>query len=112
MFAKTSKSSINLVICCKFFSLHDFVTALPIQTNRRSNLTLIGHGQPRAIIYINFVDLKSPMLHAKLKDHRTSGFREILCVETCVNCCDRLHLSAIGDAVIMICNACSSLFLV
>ena len=28
----------------------------------------IGQGQPRVIIYINFVELESPMLH-----HRTSG---------------------------------------
>ena len=28
------------------------------------------------IIYINFVDLESPMLHAKLQEHRTSGFGE------------------------------------
>ena len=34
----------------------------------------IGHGQPRVIIYINFVE--SPMLHAKIQDHRTSGSGE------------------------------------
>ena len=28
------------------------------------------------IIYINFVELESPMLHAKLQDHRTSGSGE------------------------------------
>ena len=33
----------------------------------------IGHGQPRVIIYINFVELESPMLHAKFQDHRISG---------------------------------------
>ena len=39
------------------------------------NLTCrkIGKGQPRVIIYINFVELESPMLHAKFQDHRTSG---------------------------------------
>ena len=26
------------------------------------------------IIYINFVELESQMLHAKFQDHRTSGF--------------------------------------
>ena len=36
------------------------------QTNK------IGQGQPRVIIYINFVELASPMLHAKFQDHRTS----------------------------------------
>ena len=32
----------------------------------------IGQGQPRVIIYITFVELESPMLHAKFQDHRTS----------------------------------------
>ena len=36
----------------------------------------LGHGQPRVIIYINFVKLESPMLHAKIQDHRTSGSGE------------------------------------
>ena len=36
----------------------------------------IGQGQPRIIIYINFVELESPMLHAKFQDHRTSGSGE------------------------------------
>ena len=31
----------------------------------------IGQGQPRVIIYIYFVELESPMLHAKFQDHRT-----------------------------------------
>ena len=38
--------------------------------------TKIGQGQPRVIIYINFVELESPMLHAKFQDHRTSGSGE------------------------------------
>ena len=33
----------------------------------------IGQGQPRVIIYMNFVELESPMLHAEFQDHRTSG---------------------------------------
>ena len=33
----------------------------------------IGQGQPMVIIYINFVQLESPMLCAKFQDHRTSG---------------------------------------
>ena len=33
----------------------------------------IGQGKPRVIIYINFVELESPMLRAKFPDHRTSG---------------------------------------
>ena len=31
----------------------------------------IGQSQPRVIIYINFVELESPMLHAKFQDHWT-----------------------------------------
>ena len=33
----------------------------------------IGQGQPRVIIYLNFVELGSSMLHAKFQDNRTSG---------------------------------------
>ena len=36
----------------------------------------IGQSQPRVIIYINFVELESQMLHAKFQDHRTSGSGE------------------------------------
>ena len=36
----------------------------------------IGQGQPRFIIDIKFVELESPMLHAKFQDHRTSGSGE------------------------------------
>ena len=36
----------------------------------------VGQGQPRIIIYINFVELESPMLHAKFQDYRTSGSGE------------------------------------
>ena len=36
----------------------------------------IGQGQPGVIIYINFVELESPMLHAKFQDHRTPGSGE------------------------------------
>ena len=35
------------------------------------NCRLIGQGQLRVIIYTNFVEIESPMLHAKLQDHRT-----------------------------------------
>ena len=36
----------------------------------------MGYGQPRVIIYMNFVELESPMLHAKCQDHRISGSGE------------------------------------
>ena len=34
-------------------------------------------GLPRVIIYINFVELESLMLHAKFQDNRTSGSGEV-----------------------------------
>ena len=36
----------------------------------------IGQGQPRVIIYINFIELEPPMLHAKFQDNRTFGSGE------------------------------------
>ena len=36
----------------------------------------MGQGQPRVIIYINYVELESPMLQAKFQDHSTSGSGE------------------------------------
>ena len=52
------KSSVNLVICCKFY----LVSFFPIQ--------------PRVIIYMNIVGLESSLPHAKYQDHRTSGSGE------------------------------------
>ena len=45
-----------------------------IEKPKLPNLTLpqIGKGQPRVIIYTNFVELHLFMLHAKFQDHRTS----------------------------------------
>ena len=36
----------------------------------------IGHGHPKAMIYINFVELLSLMLHAKFQNRRPSGSGE------------------------------------
>ena len=36
----------------------------------------IGQGQPSVMIYTNFVDLRSLMLHAKFQNHRPSGSEE------------------------------------
>ena len=33
----------------------------------------IGQGHPKVMIYINFVELFSLMLHAKIQNHRPSG---------------------------------------
>ena len=35
-------------------------------------LVRVGQSHPRVIIYINLVELESPMLHAKFQDYRTS----------------------------------------
>ena len=36
----------------------------------------IGQGHPSVMIYINFVDLYSLMLHAKFQNHRPTGSEE------------------------------------
>ena len=36
----------------------------------------IGQGHPSVMIYTNFVDLRSLMLHAKFQNHRPSGSEE------------------------------------
>ena len=46
--------------------------------DHRAHDSGVGQGQPRVIIYINFVELESPMLHAKFQDRRTSGSGEDL----------------------------------
>ena len=32
--------SVNLVLCCKFFTLNDYISVFPIQAYRRPNVTL------------------------------------------------------------------------
>ena len=49
------------------------VTVFPIQNTGDRK---IGQGQPRVIIYKNFVELESPIIHAKFQDNRTSGSGE------------------------------------
>ena len=39
-FVQKYKSSVYLVICCKFFPFNYFLTVFSIQTHRRPNLTL------------------------------------------------------------------------
>ena len=54
----------------------------PVDTHLISGPTVstktskIGQSKSRVIIYINFVELESPMIHAKFQDHRTSGSGE------------------------------------
>ena len=52
-----------------------FSPIFPILTYRSLAVTK-GQGQPGVIIFIKFVELESPMLHAKFQDHRTSGVGE------------------------------------
>ena len=60
---------------CKSFEVKtpQFSRSL-IEKPKLPNLTLpyIVKGQPRVIIYTNFVELHLFMLHAKFQDHRTS----------------------------------------
>ena len=45
-------------------------------TGSKKKTNKIGQSQPRVIICINFVELESPMLHARFQDHRISGSGE------------------------------------
>ena len=54
------------------------ILLFPIEKPKLPNLTL-PLNRSRAIQghhYINFVELETPMLHAKVQDHRTSGSGE------------------------------------
>ena len=60
--------SVNLVICSKIFPYNYFIIVFP--SKRQATIRSchkIGQGQPRIIIYINFVEVESPMLYAKFK---------------------------------------------
>ena len=50
---------------------HGYTISSPCEPNGSGEL-IIGRSQPRFIIHINFVELESPMLHAKFQDQRTS----------------------------------------
>ena len=52
--------------------LSDFHFLVPEVTK----FDLAVKGQPSVIIYTNYVELESPMLHAKFQDHRTTGSGE------------------------------------
>ena len=53
--------------------VHAHLISWPTVSTQTLNM---GQGQPRVIIHIKFVELESPMLHAKFQDHRTSGSGE------------------------------------
>ena len=72
------KNSAHLPINCKFCPSNDILTIFSIQMHGRSKLTLpeIGQCHPSVMIYTNFVDLCSLMLHAKFQNQRLSGSEE------------------------------------
>ena len=48
----------------------------PVNAHLRTGIYKIGQGYPKVMIYINFVELLSLMLHAKFQNHRPSGSGE------------------------------------
>ena len=64
--------TVHVVICCKVFPLNAFLTFSPFKciANQILPFGKTGQSQRRVIIYINFVELESLMLHAKFQDHR------------------------------------------
>ena len=68
------KNSVHLPINCKFCPSNDILTIFSIKMHGRCRE--IGQGHPRVMIYTNFVDLCSLMLHAKFQNHRLSGSEE------------------------------------
>ena len=60
------------------FPSNDILTIFPIQMHVDIYCPgrNIGQDYPRVMIYINFVEILSLMLHAKFQNHRLSGFGE------------------------------------
>ena len=48
----------------------------PVNAHLRTGIYKIGQGHPKVMIYINFVEFLSLMLHAKFQNHRPSGSGE------------------------------------
>ena len=80
----THTTSLNQLVVCIYqlsghrlqhFLKNPLFSLFPIEMPKLPNLTLqkIGQGQPKVTIYTNFVEVESPMLHAKFQDNRTSG---------------------------------------
>ena len=69
------KNSVHLPINCKFCPSNDILTIFSIQMHGQP-CHEIGQGHPSVMIYTNFVDLRSLMLHAKFQNHRPSGSEE------------------------------------
>ena len=67
---------VNMVNCCKLVRIKRLYNSFPLFKRTCDQILpcrKIGKCQPRAI----FVELVSPILHAKLKDHRTLGSGEV-----------------------------------
>ena len=69
------KFSVHLLISSKFLPFNYIFLFFPIPMHGRPKLICrkIGQGFPRDMIYINFVELYSQILHTKFQDHRPSG---------------------------------------
>ena len=79
----SAAQKVTTQLICAFFShTKNQRTNGPVNAHLISGPTVstktskIGQGQPRVIIYINFVELESPMIHAKFQDYRISGSGE------------------------------------
>ena len=73
----TTPTGRNFYVNRNILSLWSFVASCKkISLDQIWTCRKIGQGQPRVIIYIDFVELESPMIHAKFQDHRTSGSGE------------------------------------
>ena len=72
------KSSVHLLIPSKLSDKMTFSYFFPFKCmgNLSYPCRKIGQGHPRVMIYINFVELHSKMLHAKFQNHRPSGSEE------------------------------------
>ena len=63
-----------MIIYANFHSLHiKFGFDWPSSFREEDK---IGQGHPRVMIYTNFVELHSQMLHTKFQNHRPSGSKE------------------------------------
>ena len=74
------KSTVHLPVSFKFFSSNDILTIFPFQMHGPPMLTndhaLNWVKVINVMIYINFVELLSLMLHAKFQNHRPTGSGE------------------------------------
>ena len=63
----------QICLCCSKVNKR---TNGPVNAHLRTGIYKIGQGHPKVMIYINFVELLSLMLHAKFQNHRPSGSGE------------------------------------